>query len=164
MRFLGYMVALFLGFAAQAADVNGSQWPTLDAAAVYALHMSAQMSSEYEYGGILIKNKDHYSLTMPHTDHDPGSLLIDKHLNPESGYKMVGMYHTHPCNPRYIQRYFSINDTAHAIYDYVPSYMMDMCTHSIYKFDPDVDMPDNAGVGRTTGRLIGYDSLTITKR
>jgi len=154
MRFILCLVAALLTLNSQAADVNGSQWSTMNAAAVYALHKAEKMSSDYEYGGVIVEGNGHYSFSIPNTDNEVAKVLIDTHINPETGYKVVALYHTHPCNPDYIQRYFSLPDTATAIYQSVESYIIDMCTNTVYLFDPSQDIPDDAGLGRTSGRIV----------
>jgi len=164
---LGYLALALLGYSANATDLTRTQWPTADAAAVYGLHTAAMMSTDYEYGGIIVQNKhtDVITVTRPETDHKPATVSIRLHpINLREDYITIGMYHTHPCIDGYDHRHFSINDAAEAIYSQMSSYLLDMCTGTVYVFNPDIDMPDDAGVGLTNGRLIGYVALTITKR
>lgn len=162
-RSLGFLAGLLLGYSAPAA-IQYSNWTSLDSAATYGLYTSTLLSSDYEYGGAILENKinHRFYITRPQTDHNPASLLIDLHVY-DSDYVLVGMYHTHPCVNGYDHEHFSIPDTAHSIYNHVPSYIADGCTGRIYKFDPDVDLPDNDH-GKTLGRTIGWVTLTITKR
>jgi hypothetical protein len=138
-------------------DDKNEDWSTMDSAAVYGLYKSIHLSNEYEYGGYIFKNGSSYRISEPITTHDPGNLVLRGRRQPD-GSVAAAMYHTHPCVEGYIHEYFSIQDIAVAIYTETPTYILDGCKGDVYKFDPNVDMPDDSnkqGFILTSGRLVG---------
>lgn len=108
-----------------------------EAAEKAALDATDKSGRKYEFGGLVLKNKDgKYTYTIAVTFKDQG------HFNPErvtvpKGFKEVADYHTHPLSFKAEGQGLSARDEQHA-YDFRTDYEADTYSRNMYRFTPGV--------------------------
>jgi len=130
----------------------------LEAVAVRALRWAFYASNGYrwEYSGILVIHNGQlrYSAS-PDTLKQVDAVEIDVEKQRTPGDILVGLYHTHPCNPdEYFPQYFSPQDLVSAFFWHVPTFILDECTGDVHEFDP---LRDRAADTGTVVRVLRKD-------
>lgn len=116
------------------------QYTSMDEAATDGLRQSFKLSNRYEYAGAIYKwvGGNVYFISLPHTDENETQVGNDYEAYVR--FKIVGIYHTHPCpeGGDNFAPYFSQQDQ-HVYTDMKwYGYMADMCTGHVHKYKPDV--------------------------
>jgi hypothetical protein len=145
---------MFLALAVATVFADGPrEFDTPTQAAVYALSASYDLSSFYEYGGVITQLPDgKYGASFPQTDYHGDSVMIDEDYSDYSGgYPVVATYHSHPCLPdSHVPELFSPADVHLARSFMRPGYMLDECTGVVRVFDPVVDKDNGREVGHVS--------------
>jgi hypothetical protein len=133
-------------------------YETFNEAAVHAAEISARKSAKLEYGGnIALMPNGRYIVSDPKTSGQTDGIELD--VTVPFDWKLIGIYHTHPCQPFHLNAYFSDIDLATAITQHLVSVMVDLCTGKVHEFDWTIDPPSNEavmdGLWLTQGRIIG---------
>ncbi|MGH7751060.1 MAG: hypothetical protein ACREQ5_40785, partial [Candidatus Dormibacteria bacterium] len=113
---------------------------TMQEAATYAIQESYDFSTQFEYGGMILKGPNNeYRVTIPYTIGADDHMLI-KHIHQLGPYNGVADYHTHPCMPyTHIPGLFSDPDITDYITNGLIGYMGDLCTGNVHEFNADID-------------------------
>lgn len=143
-------------------EANRPAYNTIEEAAVHAIERAYKCSHYYECGGSIAQRPDGKFVFGPvRSDHSGDSTGI-RHGVPD-GYKLVGDYHTHPCNAdtHYIA-YFSDADMSQNTMFKITGFMGDLCTGKVHAFTPGRDSPNNEQpdpdkpfIWLTQGRIVG---------
>jgi hypothetical protein len=122
----------------------------LQGMAVRALRWAFYAPNGYrwEYSGILVirDGRLEYSVS-PRTLKQVDAVEMDAEKQRTPGDTLVGLYHTHPCNPEaYYPQFFSPQDLVSAFFYHVPTFMLDECTGEVHEFDPTQDRAADTGI------------------
>lgn len=156
------ILVFLLAWAPCAGAVQPTEFSTMDLAAAAALQAAYDTSRYYEYGGvILLEAPGKYGVGAPDTEMAADHTSID---NDPADYvgKIVANYHTHPCLDGYMPSVFSPPDLVMARTLGRPSYIADLCTGDVHKWQPG-DAYDNLespfAPQLATGRIVGHIAL-----
>jgi hypothetical protein len=141
-------IAILIAAALPATSLAGEE--ELQAVAVRALRWAFYAPNGYrwEFSGILTTRDGQLGYSpFPRTLKlvDAAAMDVEKQL--VSGDRLLGLYHTHPCNPGvYFSQYFSPADLISAFFWHVPTFMLDECTGKVHEFDPLQDRAADSGI------------------
>lgn len=108
---------------------------TQDEAALYVVGKIYGHSHAYEYGGVILKAKRGYVISVPHTARHGTDVNINE--DPESyDFLIVATYHVHPCLTNVFPSVFSPQDLAGARATNHPAYVLDECTGALHYWAP----------------------------
>jgi RHS repeat-associated protein len=103
-----------------------------------ALDATVNSGNKYEYGGLIIKNKDgSYTYTIAVTFKN-GSHFYPESVSVPKGYTRVADYHTHPHHDKAEGEGMSIGDQNHADTYHRASYEADTYSRNMYRYVPGV--------------------------
>ena len=130
----------------------------MDSAAIAALTVARDCPRQYECGGVIYEDADHYyHVSAPLTSHKHFGVDIVQYGEPTPvGWRIVADYHTHICSPhnRLFANFFSpadayVNQGFHTV-----GYMLSLCDGNVRRYDPAQDDRDDEVVHFTSGREI----------
>lgn len=134
---------------------------TLEEAGVHAIERAYKCSHAYECAGALAQRPDGKFVVGPVRSDYSGDSVRIQHRVP-IGWKLVGDYHTHPCNAdSHANPFFSGEDMASVTELRITGFMGDLCTGKVHEFTPGKDVPNDEQpdkedpVWLTQGRVIG---------
>lgn len=94
-----------------------------------------KVSHSYEYGGVIVKAKQGFALSVPATQHH--GMDVSFSVDPENyDYPIVATYHVHPCLTNAYPAVFSPQDLAGARETKLPGYVLDECTGAVHYWAP----------------------------